>query len=137
MAEGVLRRMSSRGKDALLQVASVGTHDYHVGDPAFPTAIGVAQRRGYDLSRHIARRITLGDIERYDIILAMDRLNLANLQQIAPTSHKSKIELLLEYGDEYRGQEVLDPYGGKVSDFELALDRIEDACRGIVGMLVR
>jgi protein-tyrosine phosphatase len=137
MAEGVLRRMSPGGKGVTCRVASAGTHDYHAGEPAFPIAVGVAKRRGYDISRHIARCITPGDIERYDVILAMDRFNLESVRQIAPTSHKGKIELLLEYGDAYRGQEVPDPYGGPVADFELALDRIEDACRGIVGTLVR
>ena len=137
-AEGVLRHMTSRGRDAPPpQIASVGTHDYHVGKPAFPTAVEVAKRRGYDISGHVARRITPGDIERYDLILAMDRSNVASLRTIAPTRSKGKIELLLAYGEEYHDEDVPDPFGGEVADFERALDRIEDGCRGLVELLIR
>jgi len=122
---------------AVFDIASVGTHDYHIGRPAFPTAVEVAGRRGYDITRHLARRIAPGDFDRYDAILAMDRFNIANLRTIAPTRCKSKIELLLEYGDRFHGREVPDPYGGEVQDYELALDMIEDGCRGLVQLLVR
>ncbi len=119
------------------EVASAGTHDYHVGKPAFPTAVEVAKKRGIDITSHVARRISPGDFDQYDLILAMDKANIANLQAIAPTRSKRKIELLLEYGDKYHGLEVPDPYGGEVRDFELALDMIKDGCRGLVQLLVR
>jgi protein-tyrosine phosphatase len=138
MAEGVLKRMASHGPaPASLQIASVGTHEYHVGKPAFPTAVEVARRRGYDITRHVARRITPGDIERFDLILAMDRSNLSSLGQIAPTASRGKIELLLAYGEEYHDEEVPDPFGGEVADFERALDMIEDGCRGVAQLLLR
>jgi protein-tyrosine phosphatase len=138
MAEGVLRHLTSRdGKPTSLEIASVGTHDYHVGRPAFPTAMDVAGRRGYDISQHVARRIAPGDFERFDIILAMDRYNLGNLRKIAPTQAKGKIELLLSYGELYYGEEVPDPFGGEVPDFERALDMIEDGCRGVMQLLLR
>ncbi len=97
----------------------------------------VAGTRGYDLSAHVARRMAPGDFDRYDLILAMDRFNVASLRSIAPTRAKRSIELLLEYGEEYHGEEVPDPYGGELRDFERALDMIEDGCRGLVELLVR
>ena len=71
------------------------------------------------------------------MILAMDQFNLANLRLIAPTRCKPKIELLLEYGERYHGEEVADPYGGEVQDFERAFLMIEDGCRGLAKLLVR
>ncbi len=138
MAEGVFSRLAaSQGKPVAFEVASAGTHDYHAGKPAFPTAVELAKLRGIDLSQHVARRIKPGDFDHYDMILAMDKSNIAALRAIAPTRCKQKIELLLEYGDEFHGEEVPDPYGGEVEDFEHALDMIEDGCRGLVKLLVR
>jgi protein-tyrosine phosphatase len=138
MAEGALRGMLARlGRGAGVEVDSVGTHDYHIGMPAFPEAVEIAKRRGYDITRHVARQINAGDLDRFDLILAMDRFNLSSLRAVTPTRHKSKVELLLEYGDEYHGKEVPDPYGGDRDDFEHAMDMIEDGCRGLTRLLAR
>ena len=136
MAEGALRGMlgASRGH---IEIASVGTHDYHVGMPAYPEAVDAAKRHGYDITRHVARQITAGDLDRFDLILAMDRFNMASLRTITPTRHKGKLELLLEYGDEFRLQEIADPYGRSPADFEHTLEMIEDGCQGLVKLLVR
>jgi low molecular weight protein-tyrosine phosphatase len=138
MAEGVMRRLATReaGRTSL-EIASAGTHDYHVGRPPFPSAVEVAKRRGYDITACIARRVTPADLDHFDAILAMDRANLAALRAIAPTRCKPKIELLLEYGDRFHGMEVPDPYGGTLEDFERALDMIEDGCRGVAALAMR
>ena len=137
-AEGILRRLLAQaGRPDSFEVASAGTHDYHVGKPPFPAAVEIAKRRGYDITGCVSRRITANDFDHYDAILAMDRSNLSSLRTIAPTRSKQKIELLLEYGDKYYGREVPDPYGGTEDDFNRALDMIEDGCRGLARLLVR
>ena len=137
-AAGVLRgHLRSKGAQGRFEVASAGTHDYHVGKPPFATAAEVAKARGIHIAGHVARRISPGDFDHYDLILAMDRANIVALRSIAPTRSKQKIELLLEYGDRYHGLEVPDPYGGEVKDFELALDMIDDGCCGLAKLLVR
>ena len=138
MAEGVLRAMAQQAPVELrLEIASVGTHDYHIGKPPFPTAVEVAKERGYDITRHVARRIVPDDFDRYDYVLAMDRFNIASLKKIAPTRCKGKIELLLEYGEEFHREEVPDPYGGDRFQFKRALEMIEDGCRGLLHLLFR
>jgi len=135
-AEGVLKRLlANQGLEKLVTVESAGTHDYHAGKPPFPSAVEAAKRRGYDITGSISRRVAPGDFDQYDMILAMDRLNLANLRAVAPTRSKQKIELLTEYGDKYHGQEIPDPYGGTEKQFETAFDMIEDACAGLVELL--
>lgn len=137
-AEGVLRRMLAReGLEEKFEIESAGTHDYQAGKPPFPTAVEMAKRRGYDITGCISRRIAPGDFDHYDMILAMDRANLANLRTIAPTRSKQKIELFLEYGDKFHGQEIPDPYNGTEKDFQLAFDMIEDGCAGLVELMKR
>jgi len=131
------RYLGRKGAEAQFEVASAGTHDYHVGKPPFPMAVQVAKDKGIDLTGHVARRITAGDFDHFDMILGMDRGNIANLRKVAPTRVKQRIELLLEYGDQYHGEDVPDPYGGEVQDFERALVMIKDGCKGLVNLLVR
>jgi protein-tyrosine phosphatase len=138
MAEGVLRKMlADAGVSKKLEIDSVGTHDYHVGEPPFEAAVECTKRRGYDITTLVARRLRPNDLDHFDMVLAMDRTNISHLKTIAPTRCKQKIELLLEYGEKYHGKDIPDPYGGKPKDFELALDMIEDGCKGLVQLLKR
>ena len=137
-AEGVFRKLlTSQGVADRFDVDSAGTHEYYTGKPPFPLAVAAAKARGYDITHLIARRLRPHDFDHFDLILGMDRSNVASLKSICPTRCKDKIELLLEYGDEYQGKDVPDPFGGEVKDFELALDMIEDGCRGLAALLVR
>ena len=136
-AEGILRRLLANAGKEGIEIDSAGTHDYHVGKPPFPAAVEIAKRRGYDITACVSRRIKPNDFDHFDLILAMDKSNLASLRSIAPTRSKEKIELLLEYGDRYYGKEVPDPYGGKEEQFILAMDMIEDGCKGLATLLLR
>lgn len=137
-AEAVLRAiLAERTAGATFEIDSAGTHDFGASASPHLSAVRAAKRRGYDLSGCRARRISPADFDRFDMILAMDRRNLEALRRIAPTCHKPKIELLLDYGDRYRGQEIPDPVGGDDKGFDLTLDMIEDGCRGLAQLLVR
>lgn len=137
-AEGILRRLLSRQtRLGDFEIESAGTHEYHVGKPPFPAAVEAAKRRGYNITLCIARRIEPHDFDRFDMILAMDRAVLTHLQAIAPTRSKGKIELLTEYSDRFHSQDVADPYGRGERDFELALEMIEDSCRGLAELVTK
>jgi protein-tyrosine phosphatase len=138
MAEGVLRAMlRSRGADDRFELDSAGTHDYHVGSAPFLLAAETARKRGYDITQCVARRVRASDFDHFDLILAMDRMNIAAMRAIAPTRAKQKIELLMDYGDKYRGRDIPDPYGGQAKDFDLTLDMIEDGCQGLADLIAR
>lgn len=133
-ARGVFARLT-QGKGITIDAA--GTHDYHVGMPPSPQAVEAAKRRGYDLTHFRARRLSTEDLDRFDLILAMDKGHLAHLRAMAPTRSRHKIELFLDYGERFHGEEVPDPFGRNDADYENALDRIEDGCRGLAAVLLR
>ena len=133
-ARGVLSSLTA-GKDLLIDAA--GTHDYYVGKPPFPPAVEAAQRRGYDLTQYVARQVNGHDFDRFDLILAMDKGHVAHLLAMAPSRCRHKIELFLEYGEAFHGEEVPDPFGRSDADYNAALDRIEDGCRGLARVLLR
>ena len=113
-------------------VDSAGTGGWHVGDPPDGRATREAARRGYDLSRLRARQVGPADFEAFDLILAMDRANLSALERMRPSESDTKVRLFLDYAESPR-EEVPDPYydGG----FDLVLDLIEDASRGLIAEL--
>lgn len=136
MAEGVFRKMlEEHGLEQQIEVDSVATHDYHEGKPPFEAASAAARQRGYEIEHLVSRRVKPTDFDHFDVIVAMDRINLASLKAVAPTRCKQKIELLTEYSDKYHGKEIADPYGGKPKDYEAALDMIEDSCRGLIELV--
>lgn len=132
-AEIVLRdKVRQAGLDGLVQVASAGTHDYHVGSPADDRSHEHAVLRGYDLSSHRARQVHPLDFERFDLILAMDEGHLDLLQEDCPPQHRHKLKRLMEFAPDGLPAEVADPYYGGAKGFEAVLDHIEAACDGLM-----
>jgi protein-tyrosine phosphatase len=91
-----------------------------------------AARRGYDLTALRARVVEPEDFERFDLILAMDRENLAVLRRRAPETVRERVRLFLEFDPQGELHEVPDPYYGGPNGFEEVLDLIESAARGLL-----
>jgi protein-tyrosine phosphatase len=132
-AEGVFRhRVREAGLQEQVRIDSAGTHDYHVGSPPDERSRHHAGLRGYDLSGLRARQVHPLDFERFDLILAMDRENLALLEDDCPQEHRGKLRLLMEFAPEGLAEVVADPYYGGTRGFETVLDHIESACDGLL-----
>jgi protein-tyrosine phosphatase len=142
MAEVVLREMAARsGLAGAVSVESAGTGDWHVGERMYGAAREELARRGYDGSAHRARQIQASWLAGYDLVVAMDRANLATLGRLDPAAQAAgRIRLLRSFdpalsgGDAYQG-DVPDPYGGSAGDFELAFDLIQAGAQGLTAQL--
>jgi protein-tyrosine phosphatase len=102
-------------------VASAGTERYHVGERADPRAIEIAEANGYPLAQHRARQVAPDDFSRFDLVLAMDRVNLDALGRHRPRDAREPL-LFLEHVGFDALDEVPDPYYGSRRDFERVLD---------------
>ncbi len=136
-AEGVFRRMFENSNiERSVLIDSAGTIGYHAGEHADRRAIAAAKRRGYDLSEIISRQVESRDFEKFDLIVAMDAENFANLKAQAERSGHGKkvdkIKMFLEYSTQTEYDEVPDPYYGGNSGFDLVIDLIEDASEGLI-----
>jgi len=131
-AEGVLRhQLQAAGLADKIEVASAGTGDWHVGKAPDRRTLAAAQRRGYDFSAQRAQQVERDDFARYDLILAMDQSNLADLKRLQPAASGAELDLFLR---RYDGavDEVPDPYYDGEQGFEHVLDLIEQGCQGLV-----
>jgi protein-tyrosine phosphatase len=128
--EGVLRaKARERGLEKHLQVASAGTHDYHVGEAPDHRSLAHAKKRGYDMSRQRAQQVAPDHFHEYDYILAMDRSHLRLLKAMAPPGSKARIGLFLDVSTSWKGEDVPDPYYGGPDGFERVLDMVEEAAQ--------
>ncbi len=135
-AEGVFRHLAStEAPDLAVHVDSAGTHAYHIGEPPDQRAQRAAVRRGVDLAELRARRVVEDDFARFDLILAMDELNIAILQEQCPQAYSDRIGLFLDYAPQLGRVDVPDPYYGGNNGFELVLDLVEEASRGLLSRL--
>jgi protein-tyrosine phosphatase len=125
-AEIVTRTLAARAGLQGWEFASAGLKDKHVGDHADPRSIEACRERGYDLSAFRCREIGEQDFRRSDLILAMDRDNLAQLLERRPAGVDTPIELFL--GD----AEVPDPYYGESDGFAAMMAQVEDGARRLL-----
>ena len=87
--EGIFRAHADQQKPDQLEqgvqivVDSAGTIGYHQGNPADARMRQTAGKRGYDLESR-SRKITLDDLDNFDLIIAMDRENLQDIKSLHP-----------------------------------------------------
>lgn len=127
-AEGVFRTMAPD-----IVTDSAGTGGWHVGEPPYGPMQGAALARGFDLSDLRARQFCAADFERFDLIVAMDASNLADIERQRPKGSATPVRLFTDYAPEAGMDHVPDPYYTR--DFDGALDLIDIAARGLVASL--
>ncbi len=128
-------QVAAAGLTDRIEIDSAGTGDWHIGEPPDGRAQQAAKARGYDLSALRARQIGPADFERFDLVLAMDAANLAELRKRCPPQYREKVRLLVDFASDATAREIADPYFGGAQGFERVLDQCEDACRGLLGSL--
>lgn len=132
-AEAVFHYMvQTSGLRDYVEVASSGTHDYHVGGAADKRSHAAAKSRGIDLSAHRAQHLKKEHCAEYDYIIVMDRSNYHHVMDICPPEHQEKIHYFLDFAPQLNLKEVPDPYFGGSEGFENVLDLVEAASAGLM-----
>ncbi len=135
-AEGVMRHAVERaGLAADVTLDSAGTGHWHEGEPPDPRSCRAAARRGYDLTGLRARQFRARDFRDFDLVVAMDRQNLAALERLAATydGPVPPIRLMRSFDPTAPAlAEVPDPYSGGADGFEQVLEICERACAGLI-----
>ena len=125
-AEIVARTIAASAGVSGWQFGSAGLKDKHVGDTADPRSIAACAERGYDLAAFRCRQISDADFQIFDLILAMDRDNLAQLEARRPAGSDVPIRLFLD------DREVPDPYYGEADGFASMMSQIEQGVRRLL-----
>ena len=126
LAEGIMRHLVNDEK-LNWEIASAGTGDWHVNQPADRRSITVAKNFGYDISNQRARHFNNEMFEDYDLILVMDQNNLKDVLNLASSEEqRNKVRLFLP-----NEMEVTDPYFDDKL-FEPVFLEIEERCKQLI-----
>jgi 3-deoxy-manno-octulosonate cytidylyltransferase (CMP-KDO synthetase) len=118
-----------------VDVESAGTISHHRGSSADPGSIAAARAHGIDLTGHRARGVRDNDFAEFDLVVALDSRNLADLAERCPPPHRHKLVRLLDFAAGCGHREVPDPYGGTSDDFANAFGLIRAGVDGLMARL--
>jgi protein-tyrosine phosphatase len=138
-AEGVMRaQVHEAGMEDQVELDSAGTGSWHVGSPPDARATAAAAGRGIALAGS-ARRVSATDFDDFDLMIAMDSANVADLRLMAvDDEQRAKVRLLREFegdGDQAGELDVPDPYYGEGDGFERVLDMVQASCAGLLARI--
>lgn len=120
MAEGLfLHHLEAAGLSDQVRVDSAGTGGWHVGEPADRRMQQTAKSHGVHLPSR-ARKVRFSDFTEFDYILAMDRSNYRDLQELVSQTPDATAEVILmrHFDEKAPDAEVPDPYYGGAQGFE-------------------
>ncbi|XP_020617076.1 low molecular weight phosphotyrosine protein phosphatase-like [Orbicella faveolata] len=129
-AEAILRSLVQKRDDrSEWEIDSAGILDLHEGLRS--DSRGLEVLRGHGISNHHrARQVREDDFRNFDVILAFDDSNVADLNKFfrpADGSGRAKVKLFGTYDP--KGKRIIeDPYYGDISDFEDMFDHIYRCC---------
>lgn len=134
-AHAVLRQKTVELAVAL-EIESAGTSASHKGQAPDPRSVREGERLGYSFSGIRSRQVLHSDFAYYDLILAMDKDNLAELKRRCPPAYQHKLQLFMQYHPQYpQYSEVPDPYYGGSKGFAMVLQLIEQGCDALIKQL--
>lgn len=111
-------------------IDSAGTNGYHTGEAPDRRSIAVASRHGIDISNQRCRQLTAEDYIRFDLIVGMDRANVAAIEARRPPNALAEVGLFYEMASGETTQ-IPDPYYGTNVDFERVYRMILAASTGL------
>jgi protein-tyrosine phosphatase len=130
MAAGLLRHFLPESLQASVDVASAGTHGLQ-GYPAEANAIEAMGRIGIDITAHRARQITKSIARQSDLILTMEAAHSQYVDTLLKRQQKPT-RMISEFNHGVPNDDIADPHGGTVEDFEQCLWTLRPCIKGVI-----
>ena len=133
-AEGIMKKIiEDEGLENRVFVDSAGTSNWNEGKTPDERMRLHGKKRGYDFCS-VARTFRSSDFEKFDYILVMDNNNFMNVKKLASTEEDvAKIHRMTDFSIDFADHDhVPDPYFGGDDGFNLVMDLLEDAAKGLM-----
>jgi protein-tyrosine phosphatase len=128
---GVMEKMiARRGLSSNIQVDSAGIVDDRVGEKPAWRMRWAAFLKGYRMS-HRSRLVTRKDLERFDMVIALDRDVLAVVRRVH-SQPRCEFRLLSDFLPSDEPVDVPDPVNQSLYAFRTVLNVIEKACTEVL-----
>ena len=134
MAEFIMKYLVKQaGVAEQFIISSAATTTEELGNDMYPNAKAELKLHGIPFSKRQARQINNSDYEKWDLIIAMDRENLSDINHVVGNDPLKKVRLLMSFaGEENRG--VSDPWYTR--DFARAYNDIHRGCEAMLKSLI-
>lgn len=109
MAEFVMKDIVNKaGMSEKFHIASCATSTEEIGNPVHYGTKRKLAEVGISCEGKRAVQLTKKDYDEYDMLIAMDEMNIRNIMRIIKSDPKNKVSLLLAHSDENRS--ISDPW---------------------------
>ncbi|MDZ7606981.1 MAG: low molecular weight protein-tyrosine-phosphatase [Cyclobacteriaceae bacterium] len=138
LAEGIFKhQVKMAGLEKKIMVDSAGTSGWHIGHSPDPRSVDIAEKNGIILDS-LGRKAVAEDFKEFDYILAMDRENFRDLDnlQISSSDRKAQLSLMRDFDDISRGDNVPDPYYGGADGFRKVYEMLDRSCANLLKEII-
>ena len=129
MAESVMTHLvREAGLEKKFLIRSAATSREEIGNPVHYGTRRKLQAENVPLVPHNAVQMTKKDYATYDLIVAMDRHNLRNMEWLVGSDPRKKVHLLLDFTQ--RKGDIADPW--YTGDFDETYRDVLEGCEGLL-----
>lgn len=130
------QKVVDAGLRSFFQSDSAGTSDFHIGELPDERTLRCASNHAIPL-KHRGRQVNRTDFRDFDYIIAMDPINLQNLESLKSQMGfgEKKIYLMRDFGLGPRDLAVPDPYYGGPENFEEVYQILDEAMEGFLNQI--
>ena len=115
-----------------VEVASRATSTEEIGSPVYPKAKQELEKHGIGCAGKRANKLEKSEYNYYDYIIAMDDMNVRNIERITERSVKEgKIKKLLEFAGSK--EDISDPWYTR--RFDVTYEDIVRGCEGLMKVI--
>jgi len=135
LAEAIFnRQLSEKGLSEEIITDSAGTSRYHIGANPDPRTIECAVSNKTTIT-HKARQINRSDYQTFDFIVAMDRTNYRDIEELFRKKHPNLYHMR-DFDEEKSSLDVPDPYYGNMKDFQEVYRILDRSCRRLLQHII-
>ncbi len=129
MAEYVfLHLVEQQGRSHEFHVGSSGTSREEIGNDVHHGTRRKLNKEGIHVGHRSAKQLTLSDYREFDHIVAMDEMNLRNIDRIIGSDTEGKVSLLLEFAGIHR--DIADPW--YTGNFDVTFNDVMQGCQALL-----
>ena len=133
MAEFVMKDIVNKaGMSDKFHIASCATSTEEIGNPVHYGTKRKLAEVGISCEGKRAVQLTKKDYDEYDMLIAMDEMNICNIMRIIKSDPKNKVSLLLAHSDENRS--IADPW--YTGNFDNTYNDILKGCTALFKELI-
>ena len=128
--------IESKNISSFFHIESCGTAGYHIGENADQRTLDVLSSNGISF-RHSAQQLSKDHFTQFDYLVVMDDNNYRDTLSKTTLKTDSQVFKIRKFDDNQSDEDVIDPYYGGMSGFELCFEQLMESCENLIHFIVK